>query len=112
VFVGFNLTFLPQFVLGMNGMPRRYFDYLPEYQSMHTLSTVGAYINALGYSFALFNLLGSWFFGKTKASSNPYNSLSLEWQTSSPPPHENFETQPVVTDWPYNYGTPIKGEAH
>lgn len=108
VFVGFNLTFLPQFVLGMEGMPRRYYDYLPQFHSMHLLSTIGAYINAFGYSFALFNLLGTAIFGKVKAPANPWNALSLEWQTPSPPPHENFETVPVVTDWPYGYGKPVE----
>jgi cytochrome c oxidase subunit I len=107
VMVGFNLTFLPQFVLGMEGMPRRYYDYLPQFESMHMLSTVGAYINAAGYSLALFNLLGSWAFGSVKASANPYDALGLEWQTSSPPPLENFDETPVVHEYPYAYGKPI-----
>lgn len=104
VFVGFNLTFLPQFVLGMQGMPRRYFDYPVEFHTLHSVSTIGAYINALGYFLALMNLLYFFIFGKTKAPANPYNSLSLEWQTQSPPIHENFEETPVVTDWTYGYG--------
>ena len=108
VFVGFNLTFLPQFVLGMQGMPRRYFDYPVEFESLHFLSSVGAVVNALGYSFALLNMLYFFVFGKTKAPANPYESLSLEWQTQSPPIHENFEEQPVVTEWPYGYGKPVE----
>lgn len=112
VFVGFNATFLPQFVLGMHGMPRRYFDYLPMFEPLHHASTVGAYINALGYSAALLNLLWAAYFSKEKAPSNPYRSLSLEWQTQSPPITENFEETPVVTDWTYGYGTPVKGSAH
>lgn len=104
VFFGFNLTFIPQFLLGMQGMPRRYFDYLPEFQGLHQISTVGAYINAFGYTFALVNLVYSAFWGKRKAPSNPWDSLSLEWQTQSPPIHENFEETPVVTDWTYGYG--------
>ncbi|MCB0328469.1 MAG: cbb3-type cytochrome c oxidase subunit I [Bdellovibrionales bacterium] len=112
VFVGFNLTFLPQFVLGMEGMPRRYFDYLPEFQSMHRLSTVGALVNGFGYTFALLNLLFAWIFSKRKASANPYHSLSLEWQTQSPPIHDNFVETPTVTDYPYGYGTPVEGGAH
>jgi cytochrome c oxidase subunit 1 len=112
IMFGFNLTFLPQFVLGMKGMPRRYFDYLPEFQPLHMTSTVGAYINAFGYSFALFNLLYAAFFSKVKAPSNPYNSLGLEWQTASPPHHENFLETPVVHEYPYAYGTPVhKGAA-
>jgi cytochrome c oxidase subunit 1 len=108
VFVGFNLTFIPQFVMGMEGMPRRYYDYLPEFAGMHFASTVGAYINAFGYSFALFNLLWSFAFSKVKAGDNPYESLSIEWKTPSPPPHDNFTEPVVVTDWTYGYGTPVK----
>jgi cytochrome c oxidase subunit 1 len=105
LFIGFNLTFIPQFILGMDGMPRRYYDYPPQYQTLHTLSTVGAFLNGFGYMFSLLNLLGTALFGKVKAPRNPYNSKSLEWQTASPPIHENFETTPVVTEDPYNYGT-------
>jgi cytochrome c oxidase subunit I len=107
IMVGFNLTFLPQFVLGMQGMPRRYHDYLPEFQPMHFLSTIGAYINGFGYTLALVNLLMSAILGKVKAPANPYDSLSLEWQTQSPPIHENFKEIPVVTHSPYDYGMPI-----
>lgn len=112
VFVGFNLTFLPQFKLGMMGMPRRYFDYLPEFESMHTLSTYGAYVNAFGYTFALLNLLYAWIFSKQKAGDNPWESLGLEWKTPSPPPHDNFIEQPIVTEWTYGYGTPVEGSKH
>ena len=104
IFIGFNLTFLPQFVLGMQGMPRRYFDYPVEFEFLHSVSTVGSYLNAFGYSFALFNLLYFAVFGKTKASDNPYESLSLEWKTKSPPIHENFSQEIIVTDWTYGYG--------
>lgn len=114
VFVGFNLTFLPQFVLGMQGMPRRYYDYLPEFGPMHQLSTIGAYINGLGYTFALVNLLATAIFGKVKAPANPYNALGLEWKTSSPPPMENFAEIPTVKEdeWSYGYGTPIPTSKH
>lgn len=105
IIIGFNCTFLPQFVLGMEGMPRRYYDYPPEFQSLHTFSTISAFLNGLGYTLALTNLAWAAKFGKVKAPANPYNSLSLEWQTQSPPVHENFETTPVVTDWSYGYGT-------
>jgi cytochrome c oxidase subunit 1 len=106
VFFGFNLTFIPQFILGMNGMPRRYYDYPPEYELLHTISTVGALMNGFGYTFALANLAATAIWGKVKAPRNPYNSVSLEWQTASPPIHENFPETPVVTEDPYNYGTP------
>ncbi len=108
VFFGFNLTFLPQFVLGMNGMPRRYYDYPPEFEWLHTLSTIGALINGIGYSFALLNMLYAFIWGKKIAPRNPYKSLSLEWDTQSPPIHENFEETPTVTDYPYAYGVPVK----
>ncbi|MBX7144578.1 MAG: cbb3-type cytochrome c oxidase subunit I [Oligoflexia bacterium] len=111
-FVGFNLTFLPQFVLGMEGMPRRYYDYLPQFEPLHQISTVGSYVNAIGYTAALMNLLFAALFSKRKAPSNPYNSLSLEWQTQSPPLHENFKETPVVTDWTYGYGEPVEGGSH
>jgi cytochrome c oxidase subunit 1 len=105
LFIGFNLTFIPQFVLGMEGMPRRYYDYPAQYQTLHTISTVGAFLNGFGYMFALVNLLWTAKFGKVKAPRNPYNSLSLEWQTASPPVHENFTETPVVDQDPYSYGT-------
>jgi cytochrome c oxidase subunit 1 len=111
LFIGFNLTFIPQFILGMDGMPRRYYDYPVQYQNLHTISTVGAYLNGFGYTFALVNLLWTALFGKVKAPRNPYNSTSLEWQTSSPPHHENFPEIPVVTEDPYAYGTPT-GRGH
>jgi cytochrome c oxidase subunit 1 len=106
LFFGFNLTFIPQFILGMDGMPRRYYDYPAQYQTLHTISTIGAYLNGFGYTFALINLLWTAKFGKVKAPRNPYNSVSLEWQTQSPPVHENFTEIPVVDQDPYHYGTP------
>ena len=107
VVIGFNLTFLPQFALGMEGMPRRYYSYPPEFTSLHRLSTIGSFVNALGYALALLNLGYAALFSKVKAPSNPFNSLSLEWQTPSPPPHENFLEIPVVTEEPYAYGKPL-----
>jgi cytochrome c oxidase subunit I len=107
IIVGFNATFIPQFILGMEGMPRRYYDYPVEYQNLHTVSTVFAFVNAFGYMLALVNLAYAARFGKVKAGENPYDSLSIEWKTQSPPIHENFETTPVVTDWTYGYGKDI-----
>ena len=69
-----------------------------------TASTIGAFINGFGYTLALLNLAWAARFSKVKAPANPYESLSLEWQTQSPPIHENFEKTPVVTDWTYGYG--------
>jgi cytochrome c oxidase subunit 1 len=107
IMFGFNLTFLPQFALGMEGMPRRYFDYIPAFGSLHLASTAGSLINAAGYSLALFNLLYSAVFSREVAPANPYNALGLEWQTASPPPHENFLSIPTVTHDPYAYGIPV-----
>lgn len=112
VLVGFNLTFLPQFILGMEGMPRRYYDYLPQFHTLHFASTIGAYINAAGYSLSLLNLFWAMGFSKRKAPVNPYNSLSLEWQTQSPPIKDNFEEIPVVHEDPYSYGVPQAVHAH
>jgi cytochrome c oxidase subunit 1 len=101
VFVGFNTTFLPQFVMGSLGMPRRYATYWPEYQSYHVMSTVGAYIQLLGFLIAAACLLHSLFAGK-KAPANPWGAATLEWSCTSPPPHDNFKTAPTVGD-PYDH---------
>lgn len=102
IFVGFNVTFFPQFVLGAMGMPRRYFDYLPEYTSLNQISSIGAWTIGIGFVVGLFVIIHGLFRGKA-AGPNPWNSKTLEWQTPSPPPHENFTTQPVVTAGPYEY---------
>ena len=103
VFLGFNLTFFPQFVLGYLGMPRRYAAYPEEFQFLNILSTAGASILGVGYVMPLFYLLWSWKYGKD-AGPNPWKSTGLEWQTTSPPPKHNFERTPVVTTTqPYPY---------
>ena len=103
VFIGFNVTFFPQFILGTQGMPRRYADYPPQFQSLNELSTIGSWILGVGMFVMAINLLRGLFNGE-KAPQNPFNSLSLEWQVPSPPPHENFEEIPHVNDWTYGYG--------
>jgi cytochrome c oxidase subunit 1 len=103
IFIGFNVTFFPQFVLGTQGMPRRYADYPAQYHSLNELSTIGSWILGIGMFVMAVNLLRGLFNGE-KATQNPYNSLSLEWQVPSPPPHENFEEIPHVNDWTYGYG--------
>jgi cytochrome c oxidase subunit 1 len=102
IFIGFNLTFFPQFVLGYLGMPRRYHEYPPEYQVLNVMSTAGASILAVGYVLPLIYLLLSLRLGKV-ADPNPWNATGLEWQTSSPPPTHNFAETPIVTEGPYNY---------
>jgi cytochrome c oxidase subunit 1 len=102
LFFGFNLTFFPQFLLGYLGMPRRYHIYPPEFQVLHVMSTLGASILAVGYVLPLFYLAWSLRYG-VKSSENPWNATGLEWQTASPPPHDNFIKTPIVTEPPYIY---------
>jgi cytochrome c oxidase subunit I len=111
IFVGFNLTFFPQFVLGYLGMPRRYHDYShwPELQVLNVMSSAGASILAVGYVLPLIYLLWSLGWGK-KAGPNPWGATGLEWQTPSPPPTYNFDRTPVVTEPPYNYGEQKEAE--
>ncbi len=104
VFVGFNLTFLPQFVMGSQGMPRRYANYEVEFQALHQMSTVGAFILGSGMLVALGTILASIWQGK-KAPRNPWGGSTLEWHCDSPPPHFNFEHAPVVNE-PYDF-TPL-----
>ncbi len=102
VFVGFNLTFFPQFVLGYMGMPRRYYAYPEEWQVLNVLSTAGAGVLGMGYTLVFVYLVWSLFKGKT-APANPWGAKGLEWETSSPPPTFNFDVDPVVTEPAYNY---------
>lgn len=101
VFVGFNLTFLPQFVLGSRGMPRRYATYDPEFAFLHQLSSYGAFLLGIGLLVAGIVLLHSLLAGK-KAPANPWGGVTLEWQCSSPPPFYNYARPPVVGD-PYDF---------
>jgi cytochrome c oxidase subunit I len=102
VFLGFNLTFFPQFILGYLGMPRRYHAYPPEFQALNVLSTAGATVLGLGYLMPLVYLLLSLKFGRL-AGPNPWNATGLEWQTPSPPPTFNFDRTPIVTKPAYSY---------
>ena len=102
VFFGFNLTFLPQFLIGSKGGPRRYYNYPEDFAFLHQLSTIGAFILALGFFMILFYLMASFFVGK-KADKNPWGSLSLEWTTDSPPISHNFVETPIVEKGPYDY---------
>jgi cytochrome c oxidase subunit 1 len=102
IFVGFILTFLPQFVVGYLGMPRRYHEYPPEFQVLNVMSTAGASILAFGYVLPLVYLIWSLRYGRV-AGPNPWPATGLEWQTPSPPPVHNFESTPVVTTGPYEY---------
>jgi cytochrome c oxidase subunit I len=102
IFIGFNLTFFPQFVMGYLGMPRRYAVYPAEFQVLNVMSSAGASILGIGYIIPLIYLIWSMRYGPV-AGPNPWGATGLEWQTPSPPPTENFEEIPVVTEEPYNY---------
>jgi len=102
VFLGFNLTFFPQFVLGYLGMPRRYWQYPQEFQVLNVLSTAGSTILAVGYVLPMVYFLWSMRYGKI-ADDNPWGAAGLEWKTTSPPPTFNFEEAPEVTWEAYNY---------
>ncbi|MCP5104980.1 MAG: cytochrome c oxidase subunit I [bacterium] len=102
LFFGFNLLFFSMLVMGWLGMPRRYYDYLPRFQPYHLASTIGSWLLAVGLIMFAAALVRSWKRGKP-AGNNPWGASTLEWQTSSPPPLENFHEAPVVEHGPYNY---------
>jgi cytochrome c oxidase subunit 1 len=102
LFIGFFLTFIPQYVVGYNGMPRRYHTYAPEFQVWNVMSTAGASILGVGYVLPLAYLLYSLWRGEP-AGRNPWHATGLEWQTASPPPKENFEVTPAIYHPPYQY---------
>jgi len=100
IFVGFNLTFFTQFVMGSHGMPRRYYNYLEEFTTLHQASTVGSYILGLGF-LIMVGYLGHSLFRGQPAPNNPWGGATLEWETSSPPPAHNFDHELVAGD-PYD----------
>ncbi len=102
MFLGFVVTFLPQFVMGYEGMPRRYHIYPEQFHPYHVISTAGTLILAVAYLLPLFYLPWSLIWGR-RAGANPWQATGLEWQTSSPPPKENFEHIPLVAEDPYFY---------
>jgi len=99
-FIGFNLAFFPQFIMGSRGMPRRYADYTADFELYHRLSTTGTLILGVGLALLAYTLLRSLFGGK-KAPANPWGSATIEWECPSPPPHHNFDHPPLATD-PYD----------
>jgi cytochrome c oxidase subunit 1 len=105
IFLGFNLTFFPQFVLGYLGMPRRNHAYAPEFQVLNVLSSAGTTILAAGYLLPLFYLTWSLVLGK-QAPANPWGATGLKWRTQSPPVTENFIETPVITEPPYSFPRP------
>jgi cytochrome c oxidase subunit 1 len=102
IFVGFNLTFFPQFILGFMGMPRRYHVYPEEFQALNVLSSAGASILGLGYLLPVCYLVWSLKWGSVSGM-NPWGAAGLEWEIPSPPPTENFEETPRVSWEAYDF---------
>jgi cytochrome c oxidase subunit 1 len=103
MFIGFNTLYFPMFILGIMGMPRRYYDYLPEFTSLNVVSTVGSWILVTGIIIMLVNLIQSAKKGE-KAPKNPWGGTTLEWQTASPPSQHNFDEEPVIpAGGPYDH---------
>ena len=102
VFVGFNLTFFPQFVMGSRGMPRRYHEYVPEFESLHRMSSYGSLVLAAGLVLVAIYLTWALFRGP-KAPDNPWGAVSLEWETATPPIEHNFHHTPVCVRGPYDF---------
>lgn len=105
IFVGFNILYFPMFILGIMGMPRRYFDYLPRFQPLQEISTIGAFILITGLIIMISNLVYHYYRGAI-APANPWHGVTLEWKIPSPPPHENFDEVPVITHQPYLFEHP------
>jgi cytochrome c oxidase subunit 1 len=103
IFIGFNLTFFPQYMLGYLGMPRRYAIYPPEFWVLNVMSSAGASILGVGYLIPLVYMIWSMRYGPV-AGPNPWGAKGLEWETPSPPPTENFDAIPLVTEEAYAYG--------
>lgn len=102
IFIGFNMLYFTMFILGYKGMPRRYYDYLPEFDMLHKIATVGSWILILGMIIMFANLFISIRKGK-KATANPWGGMTLEWQVPSPPPLTNFKEIPTIKYGPYDY---------
>jgi cytochrome c oxidase subunit 1 len=107
IFIGFNVTFLPQFVMGAQGMPRRYYNYVDQFTAFHQTSTIGSYLLGVGFLIILYYLMHSLFKG-AKSPANPWGSRGLEWQATSPPDFHNFDHTPVVIHGPYDYHQPME----
>jgi cytochrome c oxidase subunit 1 len=102
MFLGFNLTFFPQFIMGYLGMPRRYHAYPPEFQVYHVLSTIGVAVLGAAYLVPMIYFIRSFLDGE-RAAPNPWDAKGLEWQTASPPPQKNFSSPPTIPNEPYDY---------
>jgi cytochrome c oxidase subunit 1 len=101
IFVGFNLLYFPMMLVGLHGMPRRYYDYLPQFQQLNMISTIGSWVLAIGLLLMFANLYRGMRRGAA-AGSNPWQAATLEWVLTSPPPEDNFPQPPQVTHGPYD----------
>jgi cytochrome c oxidase subunit 1 len=104
-FIGTNLSYLPMFLAGLLGMPRRVVDYTPEFTTLNQLASLGGFLLGISVLPFLYTAIVSWARGP-KVDANPWRALTLEWTVSSPPPDENFETQPEIERGPYDFGDP------
>jgi cytochrome c oxidase subunit 1 len=104
IFVGFNMTFFTQFILGAHGMPRRYFTYPERFQGLHAFSSFGAWVLGAGFLIMFTYLIMSLLDGK-RAPRNPWGSLTMEWETASPPDPHNFDKDMRLEHGPYDYDT-------
>ena len=102
IFAGFNMTFIPLFLLGSRGMPRRYYNYLEQFQPLNTFATIGSWVLGLGLLIVLAYLLAS-LRKPYDAPANPWGGTTFEWEATSPPITHNFETTPVMRRAPYDY---------
>lgn len=109
VFVGFNMTFFTQFILGAKGMPRRYYSYLDQYQPLHAFSSAGAWVLGIGFIIMAIYLFRSLWYGRP-AGNNPWGALTLEWTIASPPPTHNFDSVPRILYGPYDYDKVVVDE--
>lgn len=103
LFIGFNLLYFPLFIIGLEGMPRRYYDYLPQYQEGHVISTVGSWILAVGVIIMLINLIRGFTKGEELKGRNPWGAATLEWTIPTPPPLLNFDKEPDTSRRPYDF---------
>jgi cytochrome c oxidase subunit 1 len=107
IFVGFNMLYFTMLVLGMQGMPRRYYDHLPGFHLGHLVATVGSWIMVAGLLMMIMNLVRG-LFRKVEIPANPWGGVTLEWTVPSPPPVENFDVLPVITEDPYSFNPVAK----